>query len=689
MRIDLLQAGLKNDYIFQIGNSDTTYLSSSDYQDRKTCLTQLQEVLVNLRDNEQIAIQPGNNSQYYFEVLGIAQSTSFEEIETASDILARLKSYANSSNQFKVNYQKQGEQVVSKKQIGLREELYNFDKVSTSKQAGFELIEEGKKGRFFHFNDVGGKVLLYSRMYDGKNKRIKAILDLIKNNKQEKRFQLVQQDGEHYFIFKTKAGYEIGRSRMFESQSKMESAIAFLRKEASNTKNSFKLSKKKDKKKRKAKEKYDIKQNAPLGLVGFEGFKSDNNKLHYFHYHDEGGQALLYSKNYEKRGARDAGITEVVKNGDKKKYYKTWKKSKNQFYFSIIDKKGKSFARSRYFSNEKDMLAALKHLRTNVKGFEQEVNVVPVTKAKQLTIKLPKAVKDDVVNAALGGAAAAVATKAIVEEPATTVVEEKIVVPEVKEQPDVIDTILPKTGIKIETEPAVESISTSLSEPPIVKPVYESKTPLRKEIIEEKSSSGFPWKWILLALLLFALLATLFKMCLGGEEKKHVPPPTPEPKVTEPVREAPVEPAKLGPTALDLNLTSNTAEARIADFLSLPEVTVPKVFILESVQFPFNSAELTNTSFTQLNNVVRVLTEYPKAKIEVNGHTDSRGDDALNLTLSENRAKAVRTYLLGKGVAADRIVQAVGFGETDPIATNETDEGRQENRRSELVVVAR
>jgi len=494
-------------------------------------------------------------------------------------------------------------------------------------------------------------------MYDGKNKRIKAILDLIKNNKQEKRFQLVQQDGEHYFIFKTKAGYEIGRSRMFESQSKMESAIAFLRKEASNTKNSFKLSKKKDKKKRKAKEKYDIKQNAPLGLVGFEGFKSDNNKLHYFHYHDEGGQALLYSKNYEKRGARDAGITEVVKNGDKKKYYKTWKKSKNQFYFSIIDKKGKSFARSRYFSNEKDMLAALKHLRTNVKGFEQEVNVVPVTKAKQLTIKLPKAVKDDVVNAALGGAAAAVATKAIVEEPATTVVEEKIVV--------------------------------SLSEPPIVKPVYESKTPLRKEIIEEKSSSGFPWKWILLALLLFALLATLFKMCLGGEEKKHVPPPTPEPKVTEPVREAPVEPAKLGPTALDLNLTSNTAEARIADFLSLPEVTVPKVFILESVQFPFNSAELTNTSFTQLNNVVRVLTEYPKAKIEVNGHTDSRGDDALNLTLSENRAKAVRTYLLGKGVAADRIVQAVGFGETDPIATNETDEGRQENRRSELVVVAR
>ena len=81
MRIDLLQAGLKNDYIFQISNTSKTYLSSSDYQDKTTCLAQLQEVLVNLRDNEQIAIQSGNNNKYYFEVLGHAQSPSFDDIE--------------------------------------------------------------------------------------------------------------------------------------------------------------------------------------------------------------------------------------------------------------------------------------------------------------------------------------------------------------------------------------------------------------------------------------------------------------------------------------------------------------------------------------------------------------------------------------------------------------------------------
>ncbi len=693
MRIDLIRAGLKDDYIFQISNAAKTYLSSSDYQDRTACISQLQEVLVDLRDNEQIAIQSGNNKQYYFEVLDYTQSPSFDDIEAASDVLARLKDYANSGNEFIVNYQKQGKQVVSKKQLGLREERYNFDKTSTSKLAGFELIEEGKKGHFFHFNDANGKVLLYSRMYDGKNRRIKAILDTIKNCKEENRFQLVQQDGEHYFIFKTNNGYEIGRSRMFEGQSQMESAISFLRQEASNAKKAFKLPKKKNKKKRQAKEKYHLKQMAPLGLVGFEGFKSDKNKLHYFHYHDEGGQALLYSKPFEKRKLRDAAIAEIIKKGSKKKAYKTWKKSKNQFYFSFIDKKGKSFARSRYFTAEKEMLAALKHLRTNVAGYEQEVNVVPVTKEKQLTIHLPEVVTEVDVNAATVAGTVETETpepieqEEIIIEPIPDIAE--VIVPDIQEQPDVIDTILPQPGVKIETEPAIESVSAAVSSPPILEPVYESKAPFRKEIIEEKPSRGFPWKWIWLVLALLALAALLFKMCGGEAAKTLAPPPEPITIDPKPIRKVPIEPAKLGPTALELALTSNTAEARIADFLSLPEVTIPKVFILESVQFPFSSAELTNTSFAQLDNVVKVLTAYPKAKIAVNGHTDSRGDDAMNLTLSENRAKAVRSYLLSKGIGSERIVRAQGFGETDPIATNETDKGRQENRRSELVVVER
>ena len=73
-------------------------------------------------------------------------------------------------------------------------------------------------------------------------------------------------------------------------------------------------------------------------------------------------------------------------------------------------------------------------------------------------------------------------------------------------------------------------------------------------------------------------------------------------------------------------------------------------------------------------------------KIEISGHTDAVGADSDNLTLSNNRANAVMNYLLGKGIAKDRL-SAKGYGETKFIATNDTDEGKQLNRRVEFVIL--
>jgi len=691
MKIQLLKPDLNEDYIFQISNGKNIYLTSSDYDKKSICLKQLEEVLVELRDNEQIAIQSGNNNQFYFEVAGSTQSPSFKGIEAANDVLVKLKEFANRGNEFRVSYERAGEKVVSKKQLGLREELYDFSRVSTSHTFGFELIEGAQPNeRFFHFNDKEGFALLYSRAFDGKTRRTKAIRSIIKNAENEERFERIQQGDNHFFIIKTSKGYEIARSRNFRNAEQMDAAINYLRENTASQKKDFKLSKKK-KKKKTAKEKYHLKQIAPLGLVGFEGFKSTKNKMHYFHYHDEGGQALLISKYYEKRKDRDAGIAEVIKNGSKRKYYKTWKKNKNQCYFSIIDKKGKSYARSRYFENKKEMIAAMKHLQENVSGYEEESNVVRVTKEKIYTIQLPKKAVTEVPKAPTIPVQVEepVIIESEIKEPEE--IKEEIIEPLTKKEEQVIETILPQPGIKIETEPVIESITNTTPTPPIPEQVYESPTPFRKEIIENNTESGFPWKWIIAGLAGLLLIAFLLKNCGETPESKALP----EPKVVEkpapkPVsRPKPVEPAKLGPTALELNLKPNTAEARIADFLSTPKVKVPKTFILESVQFPFSSAVLTNTSFEQLNNVIRVMKEYPKTKIEVNGHTDSRGDDTMNLTLSQNRAKAVQNYLIKNGITADRILKAVGFGEQEPIATNDTDEGRQENRRSEVVVVER
>jgi OOP family OmpA-OmpF porin len=73
-------------------------------------------------------------------------------------------------------------------------------------------------------------------------------------------------------------------------------------------------------------------------------------------------------------------------------------------------------------------------------------------------------------------------------------------------------------------------------------------------------------------------------------------------------------------------------------------------------------------------------------RIEVGGHTDNVGNDAANQKLSEQRANAVREFLIAKGIDGTRIV-AKGYGETKPIATNETEEGRAQNRRTEVTVL--
>ena len=80
-----------------------------------------------------------------------------------------------------------------------------------------------------------------------------------------------------------------------------------------------------------------------------------------------------------------------------------------------------------------------------------------------------------------------------------------------------------------------------------------------------------------------------------------------------------------------------------------------------------------------------LLEDFPELRIKINGHTDSIGDDASNLQLSEARAKAVLEYLVQKGIAFERL-RSEGFGETRPVADNESEEGRRLNRRTEFEV---
>ena len=110
------------------------------------------------------------------------------------------------------------------------------------------------------------------------------------------------------------------------------------------------------------------------------------------------------------------------------------------------------------------------------------------------------------------------------------------------------------------------------------------------------------------------------------------------------------------------------------------------VIILRNIFFDFDKATLRPESKTELERVYQLLKENPRMKVRVAGHTDSFGSDEYNQRLSEARAQAVYEYLVSRGISADRL-SYVGYGETRPIDTNDTEEGRQNNRRVELEII--
>ena len=117
-----------------------------------------------------------------------------------------------------------------------------------------------------------------------------------------------------------------------------------------------------------------------------------------------------------------------------------------------------------------------------------------------------------------------------------------------------------------------------------------------------------------------------------------------------------------------------------------PAPAPPQKLVLEGVNFDFDKATLRQEDIAIIDRDVTSLDKWGNVNIEVAGHTDSRGSDAYNMNLSQQRAEAVRNYLVSKGIAADRL-SAKGYGESQPIAGNVTDEDRFKNRRVELVPI--
>ena len=113
------------------------------------------------------------------------------------------------------------------------------------------------------------------------------------------------------------------------------------------------------------------------------------------------------------------------------------------------------------------------------------------------------------------------------------------------------------------------------------------------------------------------------------------------------------------------------------------QVELPKKYKLENVYFESGKATLVQSSFKELNDLIEYMKLRKTISIEIAGHTDNVGTPEVNLKLSQDRANSVREYLIKKGIAENRVI-AKGYGDSQPIASNDTDAGKQKNRRTEV-----
>ncbi|SEH05506.1 putative lipoprotein YiaD precursor [Candidatus Venteria ishoeyi] len=140
------------------------------------------------------------------------------------------------------------------------------------------------------------------------------------------------------------------------------------------------------------------------------------------------------------------------------------------------------------------------------------------------------------------------------------------------------------------------------------------------------------------------------------------------------------------PVSENIDLMQVEKYKEILKDLQLVPIEVGHTIRLNNIFFDFGKAELRPESFPELNKVAKLMRENPDMEIEVSGYTDNVGSDSFNLKLSTNRTEEVKKYLVSKKINKNRII-AKGYGKENPVTSNETEEGQQQNRRVEFTIL--
>jgi len=138
----------------------------------------------------------------------------------------------------------------------------------------------------------------------------------------------------------------------------------------------------------------------------------------------------------------------------------------------------------------------------------------------------------------------------------------------------------------------------------------------------------------------------------------------------------------------NFNLADTASYTEINKDIKLEKIEVGNKVVLNNIFYEFGKATLSDESLSELETMLSLLKNNPTIKIEISSHTDNVGSDEFNLKLSGNRAQAVVDYLTQNGISKEMVV-AKGYGKSQPISSNDTEDGRQQNRRTEFKILGK
>jgi outer membrane protein OmpA-like peptidoglycan-associated protein len=140
------------------------------------------------------------------------------------------------------------------------------------------------------------------------------------------------------------------------------------------------------------------------------------------------------------------------------------------------------------------------------------------------------------------------------------------------------------------------------------------------------------------------------------------------------------------PGGVAVNVPEGSINYNLAKYLADTSAGAPRTFVFDHLNFESGTTRLAPESGKTVSDMAAILKAYPTAEVRLDGYTDSTGDPAANKQLSLDRANAIKQQLVASGVDGNRISTA-GMGQDRPVASNDAEEGRARNRRTELVVL--